>query len=132
MILAIIVLLAIIALVVGLVIPELINTIQKLVEALPDLLENGKVYISDLLLEYPQVNDTITNLQKSIENLDINSEINKFVNTYGSGLLLTSVNVISGFVSAIVTFIIAFAFCNLCIGTKEKLIRQSKITFMLM
>ncbi len=71
MILAIIVLLAIIALVVGLVIPELINTIQKLVEALPDLLENGKVYISDLLLEYPQVNDTITNLQKSIENLDI-------------------------------------------------------------
>lgn len=126
MILAIIVLLAIIALVVGLVIPELINTIQKLVEALPDLLENGKVYISDLLLEYPQVNDTITNLQKSIENLDINSEINKFVNTYGSGLLLTSVNVISGFVSAIVTFIIAFAFAIYALAQKEKLIRQSK------
>lgn len=126
MILAIIVLLAIIALVIGLVIPELIKTIKILVDALPNLLEEGKVYISDLLEKYPQINNEITNLQTSIENLNINDEINKFLNTYGSGILQTSINVISSFAGGIVTFIIALAFAIYALAQKEKLILQSK------
>ena len=126
MILAIIVLLAIIALVIGLVIPELIKTIKILVDSLPNLLEEGKVYISDLLEKYPQINNEITNLQTSIENLNINDEINKFLNTYGSGILQTSINVISSFAGGIVTFIIALAFAIYALAQKEKLILQSK------
>lgn len=126
LILAIIVLLAIIALVIGLVIPELINTVQMLFASLPDLLENGKVYIADLLVEYPELNTTITNLQNSIENLDINEELNKFLNTYGSGILATSVNVISGMAGAVVTFVLALAFALYALVQKEKLILQSK------
>ena len=53
LILAIIVLIAIVALVIGLVIPELINTVQMLFASIPDLLENGKVYIADLIDKYP-------------------------------------------------------------------------------
>lgn len=126
LILAIIVLLAIIALVIGLVIPELINTVQMLFASLPDLLENGKVYIADLLVEYPELNTTITNLQNSIENLDINEELNKFLNTYGSGILATSVNVISRMAGAVVTFVLALAFALYALVQKEKLILQSK------
>ncbi len=126
LILAIIVLLAIIALVIGLVIPELINTVQMLFASLPDLLENGKVYIADLLVEYPELNTTITNLQNSIENLNINEELNKFLETYGSGILTTSVNVISGMAGAIVTFVLALAFALYALVQKEKLILQSK------
>lgn len=125
-ILAIIVLIAIVALVVGLVIPELIKTVQMLFSSLPDLLENGKVYIADLLKEYPQINTSITDLQNSIENLNINEEINKFLNTYGSGILVTSVNVISGMASAVVTFVLALAFALYALVQKEKLILQSK------
>lgn len=126
MILAIIVLLAIIALVVGLVIPQLIETIKILADSLPVLLEDGKVYISDLLVKYPQVNENITNLQTSIENLNINDEINKFLNTYGSGILTTSINVISAFAGGIVTFVIALAFAIYALAQKEKLVMQSK------
>ena len=126
MILAIVVLLAIVALVVGLVIPELIKTIKILGDSLPELLEEGKVYISDLLVKYPQINDSITDLQESIENININDEINKFLNTYGSGLLQTSINVISSFAGAVVTFIIALAFAIYALAQKEKLILQSK------
>ncbi len=126
MILAIVVLLAIVALVIGLVIPELIKTIKILGDSLPELLEEGKVYISDLLVKYPQINDSITDLQKSIENININDEINKFLNTYGSGLLQTSINVISSFAGAVVTFIIALAFAIYALAQKEKLILQSK------
>lgn len=126
LILAIIVLLAIIALVIGLVIPELIKTVQMLFASLPDLLENGKVYIADLLREYPQINTTITDLQNSIENININEELNKFLNTYGSGILATSVNVISGMAGAIVTFVLALAFALYALVQKEKLILQSK------
>ena len=126
LILAIIVLIAIVALVVGLVIPELIKTVQMLLASIPDLLENGKVYIADLLKEYPQINTSITDLQNSIENLNINEEINKFLNTYGSGILATSVNVISGMASAIVTFVLALAFALYALVQKEKLILQSK------
>lgn len=126
LILAIIVLIAIVALVIGLVIPELIKTVQMLLASIPDLLENGKVYIADLLKEYPQINTSITDLQNSIENLNINEEINKFLNTYGSGILATSVNVISGMASAIVTFVLALAFALYALVQKEKLILQSK------
>ena len=126
LIFAIIVLIAIVALVVGLVIPELIKTVQMLFSSLPDLLENGKVYIADLLKEYPQINTSITDLQNSIENLNINEEINKFLNTYGSGILVTSVNVISGMASAVVTFVLALAFALYALVQKEKLILQSK------
>lgn len=126
LILAIIVLIAIVALVVGLVIPELIKTVQMLFVSIPDLLEEGKVYIADLLKEYPQINTSITDLQNSIENLNINEEINKFLNTYGSGILVTSVNVISGMASAIVTFVLALAFALYALVQKEKLILQSK------
>lgn len=126
MILAIIVLLAIITLVVILIIPQLIKTITILVDSLPELLEEGKVYISDLLVKYPQINESITNLQTSIENININDEINKFINTYGSGILTTSINVISAFAGGIVTFIISLAFAIYALAQKEKLIIQSK------
>lgn len=126
MIFAIIILLAIIALVVGLVIPELVNTIKILVTSAPELLEQGKVYVSDWFGQYPQVGDKITELQMSIENLSINGEINKFLETYGSGLLTTSLNAISGFLGGIVTFIISFAFAIYALAQKEKLVLQSK------
>lgn len=126
LILAIIVLIAIVALVIGLVIPELINTVQMLFASIPDLLENGKVYIADLIDKYPEINTTITNLQNSIENLNINEELNKFLNTYGSGILTTSVNVISSMAGAVVTFVLALAFALYALVQKEKLILQAK------
>ena len=126
LILAIIVLIAIIALVVGLVIPQLIETIKILVASLPGLLEEGKIYISDLIDKYPQINNDITNLQTSIQNLNINEELSKLLDTYGSGLLQTSISVISSFAGAVVTFIIALAFAIYALIQKEKLISQSK------
>jgi len=126
MILAIIVLIAIIALVVGLVIPELGKTVTILFSSLPDLLEQGKVYIADLLVQYPEMNQALTDLQYSIENININEEIGKLLNTYGSGILATSISVISGVASGVVTFVLAFAFAIYALIQKEKLILQAK------
>jgi len=126
MILAIIVLLAIIALVVGLVIPELGKTVTILFSSLPDLLEQGRVYVADLLVQYPEMNQALTDLQYSIENININEEIGKFLDIYGSGILATSISVISGVASGVVTFVLAFAFAIYALIQKEKLILQAK------
>jgi len=126
LILAIIVLLAIVALVIGLVIPELVKTVKILFMSLPDLLENGKVFIADILDRYPEVNQGITNLQNTIENMNINDEINKFLSTYGSGILATSINVISSLAGGVVTFVLALAFAIYAVIQKEKLVRQAK------
>ena len=123
MILAIIVLLAIIALVFGLVIPELVNTFKILVNALPDLLEQGKVYLADLLVQYPEMNETLVEFQTAIENININDEISKLLDVYGSGILATSISVISGVAGGIVTFVLAFAFAIYALIQKEKLMK---------
>lgn len=126
MILAIIVLIAIIALVFGLVIPELLKTVTILFNSLPDLLEQGKVYVADLLVQYPEANEVLTEVQTTIENININSEIGKLIETYGSGILATSISVISSLAGGVVTFVLAFAFAIYALIQKEKLILQAK------
>lgn len=107
-----------------LVIPELVDVIVQAINYVPKLFEDAKVYIQQLIVEYPQIEGTLLSLLHNIENLS--SEIIPKLTSLGTKLVTSSFGVITSTIGFIFDAVIAIIFAIYILIGKEKIARQLK------
>lgn len=124
MILAILSIVCLIALVIGLVIPELIEVITKLIKEIPGIWdfiqENAKNFVD----KYPTIVQAIEGTDISID--DINNKLSGLVINYGGNILNTSASIVAALFGGIFNFVVAVIFAIYILLQKEKLKKQAK------
>ena len=121
---AIAVIILVLALIINLIVPELINIINLLIDKLPYYAEEITKLTKNLGDNIPDINGLI---QES--NVDIESIKDQIINQIPN-LLTSSISIVSSIVSGITSFIIAIIFAVYILIEKEKLQRQiTKITY---
>lgn len=113
--LAIIVIIFILVLIINLIVPELINIGKILIDNIP-------TYINQIEALVPEDKENISNFIEEL-NLDTQTIKEQLMLTI-SGLLSSSINVISSIISGVTTFIIAIIFSIYILTSKEKLQNQ--------
>lgn len=122
--LSILILFAVIFFVIFLVIPELINTINSITTYIPGIAENFKNWIFDLTVKYPQISDTVKNINFNWNNLD--QETMKVLQEWAKTILSSSINIFVSIFTGITNFIIGLIFAVYLLLQKEKLENQVK------
>lgn len=122
--LSILILFAVIFFVIFLVIPELINTINSITTYIPGIAENFKNWIFDLTVKYPQISDTVKNINFNWNNLD--QETMKVLQEWAKTILSSSINIFVSIFTGITNFIIGLIFAVYLLLQKEKLGNQVK------
>lgn len=111
---------AIIVFIALLLIPELIENIKMLIDAIPGLLDKTEVFILDLLDKYPDVQVQIEKFFSKTD--DISGVVTDILNYCVNG----AIGFISSFVSGFITFFTAIVFSIYMLNQKETLIRGTK------
>ena len=124
MILAILSIVCLIALVIGLVIPELIEVITKLIKEIPGIWDFIQENASSLMDKYPTIVQAIEGTDISID--DINNKLSGFVINYGGNILNTSASIVAAVFGGIFNFVVAVIFAIYILLQKEKLKKQAK------
>lgn len=117
LVLSILSLLAIIGLVIGLIVPQLISCIKLLVKEVP-------VAINDILIHMEKKNIFSEELIEKISSMDIKSELQKHIGSIFSGLgnvLNVFANLVSSIVSGVTTTFLSFIFAIYILAGKERL-----------
>lgn len=122
--LSILILFAVIFFVIFLVIPELINTINSITTYIPGIAENFKNWIFDLTVKYPQISDTVKNINFNWNNLD--QETMMVLQEWAKTILSSSINIFVSIFTGITNFIIGLIFAVYLLLQKEKLGNQVK------
>ncbi|MBO5303227.1 MAG: AI-2E family transporter [Lachnospiraceae bacterium] len=120
MVLAFITLLAIIALVIGLVVPELVSCVQLIFNKLPDAMNMVVAWLEDIQF-VPE------DILASIQAIDLESRLEQIVNALVSGVgnvMGTVVSTVASVFSGIVTALLSFIFAIYLLSGKEKLANQ--------
>lgn len=107
-----------------LIIPELIDVIAHIIQYLPDLFNQIRELLTQIVKDYPDVEDTMMNLQKNLE--IFNKETIKELTTLGTNLVTSSFGVISSTVSTIWDIVVSVIFSVYLLMGKEKIMRQLK------
>ena len=118
--LAVITLLLIVALVVGLIVPQLISCVQLIITEAPDFLRETALWIDELGVLPENITDTLINI-------DWRSRVSQIVQVLGSGwgdVLDVLVKTVTSVFSWIVTAFLAIIFAVYILFGKEKLGRQ--------
>lgn len=125
-VLTILAVLLVLTLVSVLLIPQLIETVNTLVDRLNEF--NLETFISDMMAQYPAVMTWIINYT-NLENFDVFSIIQQALAMFGSGIsaiLGGTFSAISTVFGGIVDFVIALVFALYCLFQKETLARQGR------
>lgn len=122
-ILSLLIVLLVIGLATFVIVPELIDTIKQLTEQLPGFIKQIQNFFTDFTHKNPE----IASFTKDID-LDYEGIYKKAISilTGASGVLSSTVGVVSSIVSGFATFFIAFAFSIYILFRKEELTRQFK------
>lgn len=124
MILAILSIVLLLTLVIGLVIPELIEVITKLIKQIPSIWDFIQENASALMDKYPTIVQAIEGTDISIE--DVNSRLSGLVINHGGNILNTSANIVGAIFGGIFNFVVSIIFAIYILLQKEKLKRQAK------
>lgn len=120
---AFITLIVIVALVIGLVIPEFIACIQLLIEKVPDVL-------AGVVLKLEDSNIMTEDLASMLASIDIENIGEELIHSVTSGIgnvMGTVVGVVSSVFSGVVTFVLALIFAIYLLAGKETLGRQADV-----
>lgn len=118
-ILTLILFISIIAFMLFLLLPELASNIESLIESVPELLEEFKVFMINLLEKYPDVQD-------KMNELFANSDISSITSNVLNYLVNQLIGMIGGIISGFVTFFMAIVFSVYILSQKEYLQNCSK------
>lgn len=119
---------AVIFLVMFIVIPELISTVNSLVTQIPKAFYTAQSWFEEL-------DDTLPAMITVTESLDINwskisEEAVNLLQSAGSGILNSTFSIVSGIANAVLTFFVGFTFSIYALFQKEKLsIQVQKILY---
>ncbi len=131
LVLSILIILLIAALVVGLVVPQLINTIAVIGDSIPFYVENLKEWISENSEKFPDVAQRITLILDNV-GIDLNNfNWDSLVDTLGgfakngvSTIFTSTLSFIGSFTGSVVNAAIGLVFAIYILYNKEKLGRQ--------
>ncbi len=118
-ILSIVVMILLVAFIIRLLVPQLINAVSLLLDKTPYLIERLKII----------VNETLNNqdIKNAIQNIDIDTENIKEVFTNNIGNIIdSSINIVSKLIRSITNFIIAIVFAFHILLGKEKIKKYMK------
>ncbi len=124
-ILAVLSLVAVIALVIGLVVPQFISCIRVIIGLLPDAINKGIALIE----EHRLLSEDVLSALKSIDWKSRIEQLMSFVSTGVSGVVTLVINTVTGLISGLVTFFISFIFALYLLASKEKLKMQTRRLF---
>lgn len=120
LLLAIVVIGFIIALIVNLILPEIINVIKLLIENSPKYMTEIKNFALDVTTNMPDLRD-------SIKNININNEkMQEQIKTIAASVLTFSVSFAGNLVGSIVDAVVSLVFSIYILTGKDKLKEQSK------
>lgn len=122
--LAMLILFAAIFFVIFLVIPGLIDTIDSIKTYIPGIANNVQNWLYDMTNQYPQINDTIKNINIDWNNLD--DETMKLLQSWAGTILSSSINILAAIFSGVTNFVIGLIFAVYILLQKEKLGMQFK------
>ena len=117
--LAMLILFAVIFFVIFLVIPGLIDTIDSIKTYIPGIATNVQNWLYDMTNQYPQINDTIKNINIDWNNLD--DETMKLLQSWAGTILSSSINILAAIFSGVANFVIGLIFAVYILLQKEKL-----------
>ncbi|MBQ9844486.1 MAG: AI-2E family transporter [Oscillospiraceae bacterium] len=123
-VLTLILVITVIYLVMFIVVPELIATLQMLVVQLQDVYDRLPQIVADISAKLNLTEETVASLQ--IEWSQISEAAIAAVQGLAGGIISSSTNFISSIVNAITQFVLAFIFCIYILFSKEKLGRACK------
>ena len=123
-VLTVVMVVLIIYLVMFIVVPELAQTLQTLIVQLQEIYDRLPQIVENLAVKFNLTEETVQSLQ--IEWSNISEMTIKLVQSIATGVINSSANVITGLVSAILQFILAFIFCIYILFSKEKLGKACK------
>lgn len=118
---SLLIVLGVIGIVITLIIPELTNAIKVIVRTFPGAFEQFQMWINQNGNSFPQLETWIN----SVDLNSLTSEISGFVKVGLTGMLGSTVDVISMFFSGIFNLIVGIVFAMYILMSKETLKRQS-------
>ena len=122
--------LAVLALVVGLVLPQLVRTFASLGQRLPEVWQSVILWLEQLAARYPALPDTIEDTLSEWQLLDwqkIFGALLSFVSNGGAALVGSTVTAATGLFSGVVNGCIGLVFGFYLLAQKETLARQAKM-----
>ncbi len=114
----------IIAAAIFLVIPELVDVIAQIINLLPGLITDARDFINQMIIDYPDVEGILRNLQSNLESF--NTEIIRELTSFGTKLVTSSFGLISSTINAIFNAVIAIIFAIYILVGKEKIVFHLK------
>ena len=97
-------------------VPELVNNIEALIKNIPIMINNIEEYLLKILSNYPEIQAKIINVFNDSTNL------NKLLMNMLNYLVNGSINIITNFISSIITIFTALVFAIYMLSQKEYLI----------
>ena len=122
--LTLILILAIIAGVLFVVVPELVNTIADLIRQVPTAVNNLINWLQVKLSAYPEYEEKLSSI--SINWDSVLSNVMNFLSIGTKGIIYGGIGAISGFFSGVTNFFIGFVFSVYVLFQKERLTAQCK------
>ncbi len=101
-------------------VPELVNNIESLIKNIPIMIGNVEKYLLKLLSNYPSIQKNIIDIFNDTTNL--NDILKRILNYLVNG----SINVITSFISSVITIFTALVFACYMLSQKEYLINGIK------
>lgn len=118
-ILSLIIFCLVIAFVLFLLIPEIINNIQSLIASMPDLVDKIEKWTLNLLNQYP-------NIQSEIKEIFANNSTENLIPEILNHVVNGAINFITGIVTGIISFFTAIVFSIYLLSQKEYVLNGAK------
>ena len=127
MVLSVILILGILAGIVGLIIPELIDAVKIIIDGVIEVANSiSKAEMPSVLEKIPLGEQIYNNILTSVDWNKIVTSLQTWLTQQGSTIMNTAVGTVSSVVTWIVNFIIALIFAIYVLSSKEKLKNQTK------
>ena len=123
-IITLILVVGVIFIVMFIIVPELVNTIELLFDSIPSSMRNIQKLITDLTVQYPELQAYLADI--TIDWNSIGKSVLGYVQSFTSGVFNSTIGVVSSIVSGIANFVISFVFSIYVLSQKENLSRQCK------
>lgn len=123
-ILSIVILFVIIRLLIGYIVPELINVINIFIDQLPDLMKYLQDFVTNIMNSYSNIGERIMGMDINFD--DITNEAVNLLKNLGTTLVSSSIGIVISVINGIITFFVAMIFSVYILLNKEKLIVQVK------
>lgn len=123
-ILSIVLILLIFALILGLILPKLGQTVSVLAAAIPEALTDLGNFLTKLMEKYPVLENYLSDFLNTLNITNIAKQIATTLGSFSKDFLSQTTGILSSLFGAITNFVIAFIFALYMLFGKENLLRQ--------